>query len=73
MPIFEFTCAECGENFETLILSGEAIECPKCGNKNVIKLLSNFAVMSPPARCSCDDLCPTVTKHKHKCRGGCCH
>jgi hypothetical protein len=29
--------------------------------------------MSPPVRCSCDDLCPTATKHKHKCRGGCCH
>ncbi|MDR2811917.1 MAG: zinc ribbon domain-containing protein [Endomicrobium sp.] len=68
MPIFEFTCAECGENFEILVLSGEAIECPKCGNKNVIKQLSKFAVS-----CPCEDSCPTDAKHKHKCGGGCCH
>jgi putative FmdB family regulatory protein len=69
MPIFEFICAECGENFETLVLSGEANECPKCGNKNVIKQLSNFAVMSSPSIFSCKD----YAKNKYKCDGVCCH
>jgi putative FmdB family regulatory protein len=73
MSIFEFICAECGENFETLVLGGEAIECLKCGNKNVIKQFSNFAAMSSSASCSCEDSCPTATKHKHKCCGGYCH
>jgi hypothetical protein len=29
--------------------------------------------MSSSANCSCENLCPTATKHKHKCCGGCCH
>jgi hypothetical protein len=27
--------------------------------------------MSSSTNCSCEDSCPTVTKHKHKCCGEC--
>ncbi len=45
MPIYEFTCEKCGENFEELVLGGrlEGIKCPKCGNTQVKKLMSACA------------------------------
>jgi putative FmdB family regulatory protein len=43
MPIFEFKCEECGEKFEKLVYSNEEICCPKCGSKNLKKLISLFA------------------------------
>ena len=41
MPIYEYQCQECGEEFEKLIRSPEKIECPECGG-DVKKLLSRF-------------------------------
>jgi putative FmdB family regulatory protein len=73
MPIFEFICTECGENFETVVLDGEAIKCPNCGNKNIIKQLSNFAIMSYPSSCFCENSCLTDARHKHKCCRNCYH
>jgi putative FmdB family regulatory protein len=45
MPIFEYTCAECGHDFEKLIMTHkqEGIECPKCGCKRLERLFSAFA------------------------------
>ncbi len=45
MPIFEYKCNECGEEFEKLIMRKDAeIECPKCGAKNVKKKFSIFGM-----------------------------
>jgi len=30
MPIFEYVCAECGHNFEAIVLGDQKAECPKC-------------------------------------------
>jgi len=36
MPLFDFTCAECGWGFESLVLKPEEpIRCPKCGSDSV--------------------------------------
>jgi putative FmdB family regulatory protein len=44
MPLFEYRCKDCGEKFETLVLSSsEEIECPKCGSKKTEKQMSMFA------------------------------
>lgn len=46
MPIFEFTCQECGAPFEELVRSANAIDevrCPQCGSAQVKKLISTFA------------------------------
>lgn len=46
MPIFEFECKECNENFEELVLSGSAVQkvtCPECGGIQVRKKISTFA------------------------------
>ena len=33
MPLFDYTCTECGEQQELLLKEGkETLECPKCGS-----------------------------------------
>ena len=44
MPIYEYTCSSCGEEFEELVLgSDEKISCPKCKSGKVKKKMSVFA------------------------------
>ncbi|MBM4425130.1 MAG: zinc ribbon domain-containing protein [Chloroflexi bacterium] len=46
MPIYEYECADCGEEFEKLVKLSEAAakpECPNCGGKHTQKRLSTFA------------------------------
>lgn len=40
MPIYEFNCPKCENNFEDLVFGDAAPPCPKCGNKKTKKLLS---------------------------------
>ncbi len=50
MPIYEFICEECGEEFEELVRSAEShqdVLCPACFGQQVIKRISAFA--SPAA------------------------
>jgi putative FmdB family regulatory protein len=45
MPIFEYECRACGARFESIVSSAAAkATCKKCGNPEVEKLLSVFAV-----------------------------
>ena len=45
MPIFEYRCRECGENFEAIVKSSTVrVACKSCGGKKVEQLLSVFAV-----------------------------
>ena len=47
MPLFEYKCEKCENNFETLVLSlDEEISCPGCGSKNIEKLFSSFGFKS---------------------------
>ena len=46
MPIYEFQCTDCGQPFEELVRSAEAVadvECPSCGSQHVRKKVSIFA------------------------------
>ncbi len=44
MPIYEYICRKCDEEFEQLVFDREAaIECPACGSRKVKKCLSVFA------------------------------
>ena len=44
MPIYEFRCCNCCEEFETLVFnSNEKITCPKCDGDKVERLMSGFA------------------------------
>jgi putative FmdB family regulatory protein len=46
MPIFEFKCRKCRENFEVLFRSRDekvSVACPKCGSAKTDRLMSAFA------------------------------
>jgi putative FmdB family regulatory protein len=45
MPIFEYQCQECGHVFEVLTrgaAGSHTATCPKCGKRDVERLLSPF-------------------------------
>jgi putative FmdB family regulatory protein len=46
MPMYEYRCAECGEQYEELRRMTEAdkdLRCPKCDSKNVQRQVSAFS------------------------------
>jgi|LGVD01.1.fsa_nt_gb putative FmdB family regulatory protein len=61
MPIYEYRCQECGEKFEKLVRSmknpGPEIKCPKCGGREVEKLLSAFGLRISGS--TSEPVCPT--------------
>ena len=47
MPFYEYRCLECGEDFEDLIRNKadeEALACPACQSKKLVKQMSAFGV-----------------------------
>jgi putative FmdB family regulatory protein len=44
MPLFEYECRACGQQFEFLTREGQSPNCPSCQGVNLQKLLSVFAV-----------------------------
>ena len=45
MPIYEFTCEECGKEFERLVFGSDqdAVKCPACGSDRTRREFSVFA------------------------------
>ncbi len=51
MPIFEYRCAACGEEFEELIFGDEIPPCPACSHTETTRLLSCACLHMPaPSR-----------------------
>jgi putative FmdB family regulatory protein len=44
MPIYDYHCRRCGQEFETLVLKGSVAACPSCQSVDLEQLLSGFAV-----------------------------
>jgi putative FmdB family regulatory protein len=44
MPIYEYTCNKCGEDFEKLVFGNKIVDCPKCSSKDIKKKLSSFGM-----------------------------
>jgi putative FmdB family regulatory protein len=42
MPIFEYRCEKCGNEFELIVFRDELVECPACGDKSPTKKMSTF-------------------------------
>ena len=40
MPIFEYQCRGCGDQFEALVRKSDTPACPKCASTDLEKLLS---------------------------------
>ena len=43
MPIYEYACQDCGQQFELLVRSDTKLECPHCHSVQLDKQLSVFA------------------------------
>ena len=44
MPMFEYRCLDCGEEFEELVRSvDEQVECEACDSENIQRKMSTFA------------------------------
>ena len=51
MPIFEYRCSGCLDEFESLVLnSSPAPGCPSCGSQDLEKLMSMSSVSSEQIR-----------------------
>ncbi len=46
MPLYEYACQECHQDFELLMRTGESPECPHCGSQRLQKLLSTVVAHS---------------------------
>jgi putative FmdB family regulatory protein len=55
MPIYEYHCRSCEQDFETLVRSGEQPSCAHCGGADLEKKLSVFA--SPGAEAAAPEPC----------------
>ena len=41
MPIYEYSCRDCGKEFEELVFSeGQKVLCPECGSEEARKMIS---------------------------------
>ncbi len=49
MPIYEYACRNCGQEFETLVRSDTVPDCPGCHSVDLEKKLSVFATAGSTA------------------------
>lgn len=42
MPIYEYSCEKCGNEFELLVFGSDEPVCPACGEKGPQKKMSSF-------------------------------
>lgn len=54
MPIYEYACSDCGNEFEALVRSDTTPECPSCRSTKLDKLLSVFATSATSERVAHD-------------------
>ncbi len=69
MPIYEYACRDCGQQFEALVRAGEQPACPACGKQNLSKQFSAPAAHTGGTRdpnCPARDSCGSP-----KCGGSC--
>jgi putative FmdB family regulatory protein len=45
MPILEYQCKECAQQFETIVLGAQQPACPSCHSTKLERMLSVFAVV----------------------------
>jgi putative FmdB family regulatory protein len=58
MPIYEYRCDECDEQFEKFLRSMSAVQelcCPRCGSQHVTKALSLFGTARSAAGAAASD------------------
>jgi putative FmdB family regulatory protein len=46
MPIYEYHCEDCDQDFECLVIGDESPECSCCNGKNISRLMSACGFVS---------------------------
>ncbi len=70
MPIYEYTCKDCGSDFELLIRGEEKPVCPSCGKRHLTK---SFSVPAAHSATSVQELpCREAGCGMGQCGGGMC-
>ena len=46
MPIYEYHCLKCNEDFECLVFGNEQPDCPACKSADVCRLMSTCGFVS---------------------------
>jgi putative FmdB family regulatory protein len=67
MPIYEFICENCFEEFEELVSFYKptvGLTCPACGSDLVRKVISNFAPLNGGALSTIDAMSPSSCSPK---------
>jgi putative FmdB family regulatory protein len=44
MPVYEYKCMKCGEDFEKLVFGSQEVTCPACDSNNITKKFSVFGM-----------------------------
>lgn len=59
MPLFDYICQDCKQEFEALVSSSRKPVCPGCGGDRLHRKLSVFAVVNQPSgpKCAGSDAC----------------
>jgi putative FmdB family regulatory protein len=70
MPIYEYSCVDCGHDFEVLVRGEEKPSCPACGQSHLTK---NLSVPAAPHTTASEPVCPAREScgAKHCCGNGC--
>jgi putative FmdB family regulatory protein len=71
MPIFEYSCDDCGTKFEKLVrrtAEADAVRCPSCGQDHLTTQNSTFAARSAASKSAA----PAVDCGAGMCGGGMC-
>jgi putative FmdB family regulatory protein len=50
MPLYDYTCRKCSNEFEALVRPGTVPACPACQSEDLERMLSGFAVSSEQTR-----------------------
>ena len=69
MPIYEYLCGDCGQEFELLVRGNEKLSCPSCGKSKLNRQLSVSAAHTAGG----SDI-PCAARDAGACdvSGGCC-
>jgi len=46
MPIYEYHCEDCNQDFECLVFGNEKPDCPSCNSTKIGRLMSAFGFVS---------------------------